>query len=94
MASANAHLPYPHIVRDERIAGGQPIVETTRLPVATLVRQHQLGLELDEILAQYPSLSPAGLHAAFTYYFDHRDEIEAWIADAEQPPAGFELVDG
>lgn len=84
---------YPHVVRDERIAGGQPLVEGTRIPVATVVRAHQLGMDFDEILTNHPSLTPAGLHGAFVYYFDHQDEVDRLLAEADEPPDGFEIVD-
>ena len=88
MSQPAEQLTYPHIVRDPRIVGGQPIVEGTRLSVATLVRAHQLGMDFDEILVQYPALKPEGLHAALLYYLDHRDEIEAILSDQAAPPPG------
>ncbi len=30
----------------------------------------------DEIVATYPQLTPADVHAALAFYFDNRDEIE------------------
>jgi uncharacterized protein (DUF433 family) len=83
---------YPYICRDPGIAGGQPVIEGARIPVTTLVRAHQLGMDFDEILLQYPGLAPAQLHAAFLYYLDHKDEIEALLNQAEIAPAGAEVV--
>jgi len=83
---------YPHVTRDPGIAGGQPVVAGTRIPVATLIRAHQLGMELDEILVQYPSLRPVDLHAAFAYYFDHKDDIDALLRDTAAPPQGADIV--
>lgn len=34
------------------------------------------GWSVEEIVRQYPYLTPAEVHAAMTYYFDHREEIE------------------
>ena len=34
------------------------------------------GWSAEEIARQYPYLTPAEVHAAMTYYFDHREEIE------------------
>jgi uncharacterized protein (DUF433 family) len=34
------------------------------------------GWSAEEIARQYPYLTLAEVHAAMTYYFDHRDEIE------------------
>lgn len=88
MTQAAEIIRYPYIHRDPAIFGGIPVVEGTRLPVSTLVKAHQLGMELDEILLQYPHLTPQGLYAAMLYYLDHQDEIDAIIVDAQKPPEG------
>jgi uncharacterized protein (DUF433 family) len=88
MSETAAPAPYPRIARNPAVAGGQPAVAGTRIPVATLVRAHQLGMEFDEILVQYPTLAAADLHAALLYYLDHRDEIDALLTEADAPPAG------
>jgi uncharacterized protein (DUF433 family) len=85
LAQAAQTINYPHIARDSKISGGQPIIEGTRIPVATLIRFHQLGMEFDELLAQYPSVTPGALHAAFAYYFDHKAEIDLLIKEAQDP---------
>jgi uncharacterized protein (DUF433 family) len=83
---------YPHIVQNAAIRGGEPVVEGTRIPVAAIVRAHQLGLEFDEILVQLPSLRPEGLHAALLYYLDHQSEIDVILArDAGAPPGATEV---
>ena len=88
MADPVRQQTYPHIASDPDLSGGQPVVEGTRIPVATLVRAHQLGMEFDEILIQFPGLTPQGLHAALLYYFDHQSEIEALLQSATKPPDG------
>jgi uncharacterized protein (DUF433 family) len=79
---------YPHVAVLPDVSGGQPVVEGTRIPVATLVRAHQLGMDFDEILTQYPGLRPEGLHAAFVYYFDHQAEIDVLLNESGNPPPG------
>lgn len=39
-----------------------------------------LGQPVEEIAAKY-QLTPAAVHAALAYYFDHEDEIDRLIAD-------------
>jgi uncharacterized protein (DUF433 family) len=39
------------------------------------------GLSPVEILAEKPELSLASIHAAISYVFDHREEIERELAD-------------
>jgi uncharacterized protein (DUF433 family) len=92
MADAAVDMPYPRIARDARICGGQPVVDGTRIPVATIVRSQQLGMDFDEILVQYPSLQAADLHAAMLYYLDHRAEIDALLREAREPLAGAIIV--
>ncbi|HEY9776232.1 MAG TPA: DUF433 domain-containing protein [Planktothrix sp.] len=39
---------------------------------------HELrGYGIDEIVAMFPGISPADVHAALTYYFDNREEIDS-----------------
>jgi uncharacterized protein (DUF433 family) len=92
MGDAAVDIPYPRIARNAAIRGGQPVVAGTRIPVATIVRSQQLGMDFDEILVQYPSLGAADLHAAMLYYLDHRDEIDALLREADEPLPGATLV--
>lgn len=92
MSETARAISYPRIARDAEIAGGQPIVAGTRIPVATLVRAHQLGLDFDELLVQYPSLSAADLHAALLYYLDHSLQIDALLREADEPLEGAVIV--
>lgn len=85
---------YPHIVHAPSVRGGEPSVEGTRIPVATLVRAHQLGMDFDEILVQFPTLKPEGLHAALLYYLDHSEEIDAILAASAEAPPGARHVGG
>ena len=85
-------LTYPHVTQHPGVVGGQPVVAGTRIPLATLIRAHQLGMDFDEILVQYPSLRPADLHAAFAYYFDHKDDMDRLIRDAAAPVRGADAI--
>ncbi len=68
-------LTYPHIVKEtDRPAhlAGHP-----RTRVAMIVADYVWrGWSAEEIARQYAYLTPAEVHAAMTYYFDHRKEIE------------------
>ena len=88
MGQAARERPYPHIVRDPAVSGGQPVIEGTRIPVVSLVRAHQAGMDFDEILVQYPGLKPEALHAALAYYLGNREEVEALLASADEPLPG------
>lgn len=86
-------VAYPHIVSSPEIAGGIPILEGSRIPVSTLIHAHQLGMDFDEILMQYPSLRPEQLHAAFLYYFDHQTEIDDLLEEENQPIYGARIIE-
>lgn len=55
------------IVSDPRILGGKPSVRGTRLSVEFLLELSASGATREQILAQYPQLTPEGLSAAFRY---------------------------
>jgi hypothetical protein len=68
-------LTYPHIVKPP----GEParLEDHRRTRVAMIVADYLYrGWSAEEIARQYRYLNLAEVHAAFTYYFDHREEIE------------------
>jgi hypothetical protein len=91
-------LEYPHIQKDV----GEP-ARLDRLPrvrVAQIVADHLgYGWSAEEIIRQYPHLTPAEVHAALAYYFDHREEIDGELAAelreldrlAQEPPSALRL---
>ena len=74
-----------HIESRPEKCGGKPCISGTRIRVQDIYVWHELrGQSPDEIVANFPQLSLGQVHAALAYYHDHRDEIEADVADAEQ----------
>jgi uncharacterized protein (DUF433 family) len=71
---------YPHITRKRSILGGIPVVSSTRTPVRAIAGYYQMGMSPDEILQSLPHLTLAQVHAALTYYFDHKKAIDHDIA--------------
>ncbi len=75
-------VPVPlvsHIVLDEegvaRIAG-------TRMKVIHLVMDKMANNSTpDEMLASYPHLTLAQIHAAMTYYYDHKADLDSRIQE-------------
>lgn len=59
-----------------RIAG-------SRSRVSQIVVDHQ-HLTPEEIVATYPHLTLADVHAALAYYNDHREQIDAEIREGER----------
>ncbi|MDP4198409.1 MAG: DUF433 domain-containing protein [Bacteroidota bacterium] len=72
---------YPHITSDARILSGVPIVEGTRTPVRSIATYFNMGMSVDEILIALPYLNFGLVFSALSYYFDHKSEIDANIAE-------------
>ena len=72
---------HTYIVRREGFRGGRPILRGSSLPVWLVAAMWKSGDTADEILRAYPHLEPAAVYDAISYYLDHREEIEAQIAE-------------
>jgi uncharacterized protein (DUF433 family) len=55
------------------------VVRGSRFPVSSIVWNHKLGLTVEEMLREFPALTPAQIHDALSYYYDHQAEIEEEI---------------
>ena len=70
-------LDYPHVIHSD-------VARLERLPrirVSQIVADHVgNGWSAEEIIRQYPHLTPAEVHAALGYYFDHREKIDAELS--------------
>ena len=86
MAQAATKIPHPHIERREGVCGGRPVLVGTRFPVRSVVgyvlRQ---GMTPEELVAEFSDLTLASVHDALSYYYDHREEIDAdALANSEE----------
>jgi uncharacterized protein (DUF433 family) len=82
---STALIKHPvQIVRSPGVQGGAACVANTRIPVFVLARLKSLGWNDAEILEAYPALSPEDLSTAWSYYADHRGEIDAEIEGNER----------
>ena len=79
-APAGTSTDHPHITRVENILGGEPIIKGTRTPVRAIVEHWKFGDSPEEIARKLPHLRLAHIFDALSYYDDHRDEIERYIA--------------
>jgi uncharacterized protein (DUF433 family) len=70
---------YPHIVATPGYCGGRPRIDGTRISVQVIAEYYQLYSSVDRILEALPHLRAAEVHAALTYYFDHREEMDEEI---------------
>jgi uncharacterized protein (DUF433 family) len=73
---------HPHIVRHPGIAGGDPIIEGTRIRVELVARFHRAGQDPEDMIVMYPHLKPAAVYDAISYYLDHQDEINRIIEES------------
>jgi uncharacterized protein (DUF433 family) len=79
-------LAINYIVQTPGICGGEARIDGTRISVGWIVGQMiHAGRTLDQMVEDYAHvpLSPAQIHAALAYYYDHTAEIESLIAENE-----------
>ena len=77
--------------------GGEPHILGHRIKVRHVAVWHdQMGMTPTEIATTYPTITLAQIHAALSYYYDHREEIRAAIDEevrfietlkAQSPPS-------
>ena len=71
-----------YIVCYEGIGGGQPRIAGTRLKVQHVALEYErLGWSPDQICDSHPGITLAQIHAALSYYCDHRNEIDQDIRE-------------
>lgn len=59
-----------HIVIDPDICGGQPIIKGTRIAARTVLGFLSAGDTIDDILAEYPTLTREDILACLAYSAD------------------------
>ena len=70
-----------HVSLDER---GVAYVSGTTLKVADVALAFERwGMTAREVQENYPRLTLAQVHAALSYYYDHKNEVDAQIAREE-----------
>ena len=71
-----------HIEIMQGARGPKPVIRGTKIRVKDVVGWYEeLGWSVPTILEEFPHLTPAGIHAALAYYWDHKDELEKKWAD-------------
>ncbi|MBE9060121.1 DUF433 domain-containing protein [cf. Phormidesmis sp. LEGE 11477] len=68
-----------HIVRNEEILDGEPIIKGTRTLVRAIVEMWRINVSPAEIPQRLPHLSLSQVFDALSYYLDHQAEINAHI---------------
>ena len=74
-----------HIETVSSKCGGKPVITGTRIRVWDVFVHHErLGKSPDEIVRAYPHITLADVHAALAYYWDHKDQIDQQMRDADE----------
>jgi uncharacterized protein (DUF433 family) len=82
------------IVATPGTCGGRPRIAGSRIRVQDVAGWYESeGMSPDEIVAAYPHLSLADVHAALAYYYEHLDEIRRDLADDETLVAEMKAAD-
>jgi uncharacterized protein (DUF433 family) len=76
---ASAEVLHPYVECRHGVHGGRPVIKGSRFPVSSIVQNHRRGLSVDEILQEFPHLTPAEVHDALSYYYDHRAAMDREI---------------
>jgi uncharacterized protein (DUF433 family) len=78
---APSDVAHPYVELRPGVQGGRPVIKGSRFPVSSIVQNYRRGLSVDEILDQFPSLSPAEVYDALSYYHDHQAQIDVEITE-------------
>ncbi len=78
-------VTHPYVERRPDIHAGEPVIKGKRFPVTSIVENYRRGLSVDEILREFPHLTPAQVHDALSYYYDHTEQINERIAKLSRP---------
>src|SRR4051794_34090876 len=74
-----------HIEKTPGICGGRACIAGHRIRVQDIVVMHEMrGLTPKEIVAEFPGITLADVHAALTYYYDNPQEIADELREAEE----------
>ena len=74
-----------YIVRTPGVCSGQPRIAGTRIKVKHVYTWvERMGMTAAQVVAEYPHLTMAQVHAALAFYWSHRDEIHQDIENEEK----------
>ncbi len=74
-----------HIATIPGVCGGKPCVKGTRIRVWDIHVWHDLhGMTPEEIVAEFPQITIADVHAALMYYHDNRELLEKQDRQAQK----------
>ena len=75
-----ADTKHPYVTRTNGVCGGEPVIRDTRFSVRSVVEYVlRLGMTVEEMVREWPQLSEDKVYDALSYYYDHKDQIDALI---------------
>ena len=63
------------VVADPEIHHGEPCIAGTRIPVRMIVGSLADGLTVEQIVAEYPQLTPEDVLVALAYAAEHQESL-------------------
>jgi uncharacterized protein (DUF433 family) len=78
-----AIIPIEYIAMTPDISGGKPHIAGRRITVQNIAVLHVYNGWNVEQIADELELTPAQIHAALSYYHDHKAEIDQSIREAD-----------
>jgi uncharacterized protein (DUF433 family) len=84
-ASAFVHGEHPCVEARDGVQGRRPVIKGTRFPVSSIVQNHRRSLSVEEILREFPHLTPAQVHGALSFHYTYPEAIDEEIAKLTAP---------
>src|SRR3989442_3280863 len=73
---------HPYVERRAGVCGGEPVIVGTRFPVRSVVTSiYRLGMTPEEMVEAWPYLTLAHIHAALSFYHDHRRILDRAVRE-------------
>ncbi len=63
---------------------GEVLVGNSRILLTTLLYCHQQGMTPEALAESFPSVSLADILGALGYYYRHKNELDAWLAERDR----------
>ena len=76
------YAPWVELTHDHNIMGGVPCVRGTRIPVTTVVGMVAESMNFDEIVADFPQLTPADIQDSLRYAAAAVDERQLPLSES------------
>ncbi|MBS3968143.1 MAG: DUF433 domain-containing protein [Truepera sp.] len=80
MAMVLEPIPLPLTIDEHGVVR----VTGTRVPIDFIVYDYRNGATAEDIAEHYPTLKLSDVHAVLSYYLEHRQAVDAYVAEQER----------